>query len=221
MKRLAILGSTGSIGVSTLEIVAEHPTRFQVVALTAGRNLALLEEQIGRFSPIMVAVPDQENARLLEQRIGANGPEVLYGTEGLMSCAAESPAEMVVSAIVGAAGLEPTLAAIAAGRDIALANKETLVIAGELVMAAVAKSGCKLFPVDSEHSAIYQSLEGHRKERCASSDSDGVRRAFSQLVDRGPVRGDPKRCPGSPQLDHGAEDHHRFCNHDEQGSRSD
>ena len=164
MKRLAILGSTGSIGVSTLEIVAEHPGRFQVAALTAGRNLALLEEQIARFSPVMVAVPDQENARLLEQRIGADGPEVLYGNNGLISCAAESPAEMVVSAIVGAAGLEPTLAAIQAGRDIALANKETLVIAGELVMSAVAKSGCKLFPVDSEHSAIYQSLEGHRRE---------------------------------------------------------
>ena len=163
MRRLAILGSTGSIGVSTLEIVAEHPHRFQVVALTAGRNLALLEEQIGRFSPIMVAVPDQENARILEQRIGSNGPQVLYGTKGLMACAAESPAEMVVSAIVGAAGLEPTLAAIEAGRHIALANKETLVIAGELVVAAVAKSGCKLFPVDSEHSAIYQSLEGHRR----------------------------------------------------------
>ena len=164
MKRLAILGSTGSIGVSTLEIVAEHPGRFQVAALTAGRNLALLEEQIARFSPVMVAVPDRENARLLEERIGDNGPEVLYGNKGLISCAAESPAEMVVSAIVGAAGLEPTLAAIEAGRDIALANKETLVIAGELVMSAVAKSGCRLFPVDSEHSAIYQSLEGHRRE---------------------------------------------------------
>jgi len=164
MKRLAILGSTGSIGVSTLEIVAEHPSRFQVVALTAGRNLALLEEQIGRFAPQMVAVPDQEHARLLEQKIGNNGTEVLYGTKGLIACAAESPAEMVVSAIVGAAGLEPTLAAIEAGRDVALANKETLVVAGELVMAAVAKSGCRLFPVDSEHSAIYQSLEGHRRE---------------------------------------------------------
>ncbi len=164
MKRLAILGSTGSIGVSTLEIVAEHPDRFQVVALTAGRNLALLEEQIARFSPVIVAVPDRENARLLEERIGAGGPEVLYGMEGLICCAAASPAEMVVSAIVGAAGLEPTLAAIAAGRDIALANKETLVIAGELVMATVARSGSKLYPVDSEHSAIYQSLAGHRKE---------------------------------------------------------
>ncbi len=163
MKRLAVLGSTGSIGVSTLEIVTEHPDCFQVVALTAGRNLALLEEQITRFRPEMVAVPDQENAQHLQERIGSCGPRILYGTSGLIACAADSPAEMVVSAIVGAAGLEPTLAAIETGRDVALANKETLVIAGELVMTAVANSGCQLFPVDSEHSAIFQSLKGHRK----------------------------------------------------------
>ena len=163
MKRLAVLGSTGSIGVSTLEIVAEHADRFKVVALTAGRNLSLLEEQIARFRPEVVAVPDLDNARHLSERIGSSGPRVLYGTEGLITCAAESPADMVVSAIVGAAGLEPTLAAIQAGRDVALANKETLVIAGELVMAAVAASGCQLFPVDSEHSAIFQSLAGHSR----------------------------------------------------------
>jgi 1-deoxy-D-xylulose-5-phosphate reductoisomerase len=163
MKRLAILGSTGSIGVKTLEIVAEHPSRFQVTALTAGSNLALLEEQIMRFRPEVVAVPDYGNAQRLQERIGSGGPRVLCGTDGLIACAAGSPADMVVSAIVGAAGLEPTLAAIEAGRDVALANKETLVIAGELIMAAVARSGCRLFPVDSEHSAIFQSLEGHRK----------------------------------------------------------
>jgi 1-deoxy-D-xylulose-5-phosphate reductoisomerase len=164
MKRLAILGSTGSIGVSTLEIVTEHPGCFQVVALTAGRNLTLLEEQIASYQPEVVAVPDQENAQRLQERIGDSGPRVLFGREGLIACAAKSPADMVVSAIVGAAGLEPTLAAIQAGKDVALANKETLVIAGELVMSAVDSSGCQLFPVDSEHSAIFQSLEGHRKE---------------------------------------------------------
>ncbi len=162
MKRLAVLGSTGSIGVSTLEIVAEHPDRFQIVTLTAGRNLALLEEQIARFSPATVAVPDQDNARRLRERIGDDGPQILFGKAGLIACAVDSPADMVVSAIVGAAGLEPTLAAIEAGKDVALANKETLVIAGELVMSAVAKAGGQLFPVDSEHSAIFQSLEGHR-----------------------------------------------------------
>jgi 1-deoxy-D-xylulose-5-phosphate reductoisomerase len=163
MKQLAVLGSTGSIGVNTLEIVTDYPDLFRVVALTAGRNLALLEEQILRFKPSIVAVPDRENAQRLQERIGSRGPRVLYGTDGLIACAVDSPADLVVSAIVGAAGLEPTLAAIQAGRDVALANKETLVIAGELVMAAVAKSGCQLFPVDSEHSAIFQSLAGHSK----------------------------------------------------------
>ncbi len=164
MKRLAILGSTGSIGVSTLEIVAEHPDCFRVTALTAGRNLALLEEQINRFSPEIVAVPDEENAKRLRERIAADGPQILFGTAGLIACARESQANMVVSAIVGAAGLEPTLAAVKAGLDVALANKETLVVAGELVMSALKSSGGKLFPVDSEHSAIYQSLKGHRRE---------------------------------------------------------
>ena len=165
MKRLSILGSTGSIGVSTLEIVNEHPENFKVVALTAGRNLALLEEQIKQFQPELVAVPDQDNARKLAERIGnGHGPKVLFGTDGLIACAAETDVDMVVSAIVGAAGLEPTLAAIKSGRDVALANKETLVIAGELVMTAVAESQVKLFPVDSEHSAIFQSLEGHRRK---------------------------------------------------------
>ncbi len=163
MKRLAVLGSTGSIGVSTLDIVAAHPERFKVVALTAGRNLALLEDQIARYRPEMVAVPDEENAARLRVRLGNDGPRVLYGMSGLIACAAESPADMVVSAIVGAAGLEPTLAAIQAGRDVALANKETLVVAGELVMSAVSRAGGRLFPVDSEHSAIFQSLEGHRR----------------------------------------------------------
>jgi len=163
MKRLAVLGSTGSIGVSTLDIVAAHPDRFKIVALTAGRNLALLEEQIASFHPEIVAVPDEEHAARLRARLGADGPQVLFGIAGLIACAAASPADMVVSAIVGAAGLEPTLAAVEAGRDVALANKETLVIAGELVMAAVARAGVRLFPVDSEHSAIFQSLEGHRR----------------------------------------------------------
>lgn len=164
MKRLAVLGSTGSIGVSTLDIVAAHPQRFQIAALTAGRNLALLEEQIARHRPGMVAVPDEENAARLRARLGNNGPRVLFGTAGLVACAVESAADMVVSAIVGAAGLEPTLAAVEAGRDVALANKETLVVAGELVMSAVARAGGRLFPVDSEHSAIFQSLEGHRRD---------------------------------------------------------
>jgi 1-deoxy-D-xylulose-5-phosphate reductoisomerase len=163
MKSLAILGSTGSIGVSTLEIVAAHPQRFRVVALTAGRNLALLEQQVRAFRPQLVAVADVADAAALKVRLGPMAPRILSGRDGLLACAADSGAQLVVSAIVGAAGLEPTLAAIEAGIDVALANKETLVAAGNLVMAAVETRGVNLFPVDSEHSAIFQSLAGHRK----------------------------------------------------------
>lgn len=162
MKKLSILGSTGSIGVNTLEIVAAHPDRFKVVALTAGYNLELLLSQIKLCNPELVAVVAPESAATLRDKVGPGGPEILSGVEGLIACATHPDAEMVVSAIVGAAGLVPTMAAIEAGKNIALANKETLVTAGELVMQAVAKRKIQLFPVDSEHSAIFQSLEGHR-----------------------------------------------------------
>jgi 1-deoxy-D-xylulose-5-phosphate reductoisomerase len=163
MKNLAILGSTGSIGVSTLDIVAAHPDRFRVVSLSAGNNLDRLEEQIRRFRPRIVSVVQPEAARDLRQRLGSDAPEVVSGVEGLIACATYGQVEMVLSAIVGAAGLVPTMAAIQSGKDIALANKETLVTAGPLVMEAVARHGVKLYPVDSEHSAIFQSLKGHRR----------------------------------------------------------
>jgi 1-deoxy-D-xylulose-5-phosphate reductoisomerase len=163
MKNLAILGSTGSIGVSTLDIVAAHPDRFRVVSLSAGNNLDRLEEQIRRFRPQIVSVVRPGAARDLRQRLGSDAPEVVSGVEGLIACATHGQVEMVLSAIVGAAGLVPTMAAIESGKDIALANKETLVTAGPLVMEAVARRGVKLYPVDSEHSAIFQSLEGHRR----------------------------------------------------------
>ena len=132
--------------------------------MTAGRNIELLRQQIEAFSPLMVSVAEKEKAKEIEALLpAASRTEIVWGQAGNEQVASLEDADMVVSAIVGAAGLEPTLAAIEAGRDVALANKETLVIAGELVMAAVARSGCRLFPVDSEHSAIFQSLEGHRK----------------------------------------------------------
>lgn len=164
MKKLAILGSTGSIGVSTLDIVRAHPDKFQVVALTAGNNLALLEKQIEEFSPQLVSVISEESAKKLSQALKGKKPEVLYGVQGLIAAATAGDAQMVVAAIVGAAGLVPTAAAIKAGKDIALANKETLVTAGRLIMKMVQEKGVGLYPVDSEHSAVFQSLEGHRKE---------------------------------------------------------
>jgi 1-deoxy-D-xylulose-5-phosphate reductoisomerase len=162
MKKLSILGSTGSIGVSTLEIVAAHPDRFQVVALTAGSNLELLQQQIARFSPRLVAVMTEELAQQLRRRLPGPQPESLAGVPGLIAAATAGATDMVVAAIVGAAGLVPTAAAIGAGKDVALANKETLVTAGHLIMAMVAEKGVKLYPVDSEHSAVFQSLHGHR-----------------------------------------------------------
>ena len=164
MKKLSILGSTGSIGVSTLEIVAAHPDRFKVVALTAGSNLELLTRQIAAFSPRLVTVMTEQLARELRQMLPDPQPEILAGVPGLIAAATATETEMVVAAIVGAAGLVPTAAAIQAGKDVALANKETLVTAGHLIMRLVAEKGIKLYPVDSEHSAVFQSIEGHRSE---------------------------------------------------------
>jgi len=168
MKALTILGSTGSIGVSTLEIVANHPDRFTIAALTAGTNLDIFVSQIERFSPRLAVVLDAASAARLSRMLPAkNRPEILYGVEGLVAAATIAAADMVVAAIVGAAGLVPTAAAIMAGKDIALANKETLVTAGHIFMDLVRKHGISLYPVDSEHSAIFQSLSGHRSSDIA------------------------------------------------------
>lgn len=164
MKNLSILGSTGSIGVSTLEIVAAHPDRFKVIAMTAGRNLELFAQQIKRFSPQIAAVALQDDVAKLQAMCPGQKVEILGGVEGLIAAATAAETEMVVAAIVGAAGLVPTAAAIRAGKDVALANKETLVTAGNIFMELVKQHNVKLYPVDSEHSAVFQSMEGHRKE---------------------------------------------------------
>lgn len=165
MKRLAILGSTGSIGQSALSVVAEHPEEFQVVGLAAGKNVKLLAEQIRRFRPAVVSVQDEAAAQSLAGRVnGPGAPDILWGPAGAQAVASLPEADLVLSAMVGAVGLEPTLAAIEAGKTVALANKETLVAAGPLVMARVRAKGLALIPVDSEHSAIFQSLQGQRQE---------------------------------------------------------
>jgi 1-deoxy-D-xylulose-5-phosphate reductoisomerase len=166
MKNLSILGSTGSIGVSTLELVAAHPDRFRVEALTAGANLDLLVRQIESFRPKLVSVLNEELAGKLSMMLDGPGPkpEIMYGVPGLIAAATAPDAHMVVAAIVGAAGLVPTAAAIRHGKDVALANKETLVCAGSIIMDLVRDHGVALYPVDSEHSAVFQSIEGHRSE---------------------------------------------------------
>jgi 1-deoxy-D-xylulose-5-phosphate reductoisomerase len=161
-KGLSILGSTGSIGTNTLDVVERFPDRFQVVALSAGRRLDLLREQIARFRPRLVSVQSPGDAGSL----GAEFPqvEVRSGIEGMTAVATHPGSSFVMSATVGAVGLVPTLRAIEAGKTVGLANKETLVMAGELMTSAVAKSGSELLPVDSEHNAIHQCLDGRRQE---------------------------------------------------------
>lgn len=162
MKNITILGSTGSIGVSTLEIVAAHPDRFRVIAMTAGKNLELFARQIRTFAPRIAVVAAEADVACLKDKCAGLDVTILGGVEGLIAAATADEVEMVVAAIVGAAGLVPTAAAIRAGKDIALANKETLVTAGHLFMDMVAEYGVRLYPVDSEHSAVFQSIEGHR-----------------------------------------------------------
>jgi 1-deoxy-D-xylulose-5-phosphate reductoisomerase len=164
MKTIVILGSTGSIGTSTLDIVERFPDEFRVAGLSAATNDEKLEEQIRRFKPRMVALSNGSAAARLRQRCADLPVEILSGTEGVVQVASISEAEMVISAIVGGAGLVPTLAAIRANKHIALANKEPMVMAGKLMQEEARKHGVRIFPVDSEHSAIFQSLEGHRLE---------------------------------------------------------
>jgi len=165
LKRIAILGSTGSIGRSALQVVEQFPDRLQVVALAAGRNIDLLAEQIHRFRPRLAAVFDLQLAKDLTSRLQPGiEVEVVAGSQGYQQVASCAEAEMILSSMVGAAGLIPTLSAIRAGKDVALANKETLVMAGALVMGEVRRSQVELLPVDSEHNAIFQAMEGHRRE---------------------------------------------------------
>jgi 1-deoxy-D-xylulose-5-phosphate reductoisomerase len=163
MKQISLLGSTGSIGCSTLDVIASHPEEFQITALAAGRNVELLRRQIERFRPRLVAVVNQECAYELRSLIKTNSTKVLYGDEGYREVATAEGTDLVVSAMVGAAGLIPTLDAIEAGMTIALANKEVLVMAGSVVLRRAEAKGVHVIPVDSEHSAVFQCLQGHRR----------------------------------------------------------
>ena len=162
MKYIAILGSTGSIGTQTLEVVRAQQD-IKVTALSAGDNIDLLERQIREFKPVLAAVKTEEKAKELALRISDLDIPVLSGMDGLMAVACEEKAEVLVTAIVGMLGIRPTIAAIEAGKDIALANKETLVTAGHIIMPLAKKCGVRILPVDSEHSAIFQSLNGEKE----------------------------------------------------------
>lgn len=164
MKNLVILGSTGSIGKNVLDIVSRFSEQYSIKALAAATNVETLAEQIERFRPDTAVVIDKIHAEKLSERLKNHRPRILHGEEGYMEAATHSDANMVVSAIVGAAGLIPTVAAILAGKDIALANKETLVTAGDYVMALAREKKVRILPVDSEHSAIFQCIEGQKRE---------------------------------------------------------
>lgn len=164
MKKIGILGSTGSIGTQTLEIVRSNPD-LQVVALAAGSNVSLMEQQVREFHPLLAVMGSEEASADLKSRIADTGTKVLAGMEGMLELAVLPQMEVLVTAIVGMIGIRPTIAAIKAGKTIALANKETLVTAGHIIMPLAKEKGVSILPVDSEHSAIFQSMHGENRER--------------------------------------------------------
>jgi 1-deoxy-D-xylulose-5-phosphate reductoisomerase len=164
VKKIALLGSTGSIGMSTLDLVRRFPDRFKVHGMVAGRNLERLASQIKEFSPVCVAIKNEEDVRHLRKLLGRRRVEIFCGQPGAITVAIANEVDVVVAAIVGGAGLLPTLEAVRTGKEIALANKEALVMAGEIFVNEAKVAGAKLLPVDSEHSAIFQCLQGNRRE---------------------------------------------------------
>ncbi len=168
MKYISVLGSTGSIGKNVLNVVDQFPEKYGIKALAAATNIDLLQTQITKFRPDIAVVLNKNYADELKKKMPSDTPtEIMFGDEGYIAAATHSDTEMIVSAIVGAAGLLPTVAAIKAGKTIALANKETLVMAGEYVMNLAAQQNVRILPVDSEHSAVFQCLEGQNREDLA------------------------------------------------------
>ena len=182
MKNVVLLGSTGSIGTSTIKVAEDLPDRIRLVGLAAGNNSGLLLDQTRRHSPEVISISDPEKAKELQQALGAK-TRVLSGPEGLLTLATLPSADIVLIAIVGTAGLQPALAAIRAGKDIAIASKEILVMAGEIVMNEAREHGVRVLAVDSEHSAIFQCLDG--------KPSSSVRRLWL-TASGGPFRATPK-----------------------------
>ena len=190
MKKISVLGSTGSIGTQTLEVVRQNPDKLKITAMSAGRNIDLFEKQIREFMPSIAVMGDEKAAADLRERISdLDGVKVLAGMDGMLEMASDPGSEIMVTAIVGMIGIRPTIAAIESGKDIALANKETLVCAGHIIMPLAKKKGIKILPVDSEHSAIFQSLQGSPAERisriiltCSGGPFRGMKK--EELADR-------------------------------------
>ena len=182
MKKISLLGSTGSIGVNTLDVVERNPESFQILAMSAGSNVDLFAEQIRKFKPRVVALFDTQKISTLKEQVVDLDVEILSGEEGIFEVSTTPEVDVVVSGVVGKAGLLPAIEALKAGKNLALANKETLVIAGELVLKEAQKTGSTIIPIDSEHSAIFQALNGEKKERIKKiilTASGGPFRTFS------------------------------------------
>tara|TARA_Y100001960_G_scaffold306853_1_gene362531 strand:+ start:553 stop:1707 length:1155 start_codon:yes stop_codon:yes gene_type:complete len=182
MKKISLLGSTGSIGVNTLDVVERNPEHFQILAMSAGSNVDLFADQIRKFKPKVAALFDTAKISTLKERIAGLDVEILSGEEGTIAVATIAEVDVVVSGIVGKAGLLPAIEALKAGKTLALANKETLVIAGELVLKEAQKTESKIIPIDSEHSAIFQALNGEKNEQIKKiilTASGGPFRTFS------------------------------------------
>lgn len=164
MKYISLLGATGSIGQQTIDVVRNHPEQFRIVALSAGKNISLVRTYINELKPELVSVQTKDDCETLKSEYGHQNITFMYGDEGLVAVAVYHKATILLNAVMGSVGLYPTLQAIEAKKDIAIANKETLVTAGHLVIKAAQKAGVKLLPVDSEHSAIFQALQGEQEK---------------------------------------------------------
>ena len=184
MKKISLLGSTGSIGVNTLDVVDRNPESFQVLAMSAGSNVDLFAEQVRKFKPKIASLFDSTKISTLKERVADLDVEIIIGDEGSIAVATLPETDIVVSGVVGSAGLIPAIEALKAGKNLALANKETLVIAGELVLREAEKTNSQIIPIDSEHSAIFQALNGEKKERIKKiilTASGGPFRTFSSI----------------------------------------
>ena len=182
MKKISLLGSTGSIGVNTLDVVDRNPEKFQVLAMSAGSNVDLFAEQVRKFKPKIASLFDSTKISTLKERVADLDVEIIIGDEGSIAVATLPETDVVVSGVVGSAGLVPAMEALKSGKNLALANKETLVIAGELVLREAEKTNSQIIPIDSEHSAIFQALNGEKKERIKKiilTASGGPFRTFS------------------------------------------
>ncbi len=208
MKKIAILGSTGSIGTQTLSVIEEHADDFEVTALACGNNIRLLEEQMRKFRPKLVAVWSKEAAASLRVRTADLGIPVETGMDGLLAVATYEESEILVTAIVGMLGIRPTIAAIKAKKTIALANKETLVTAGHLIIPLAAEYGVSILPVDSEHSAIFQSLQGNEENSISKILLTASGRTVPGQKEAGSAPYTGGRCIKASELVHGTQGDH-------------